>query len=389
MDETSSFHSHRRQSDGVDDQPEPPRRPRSLASWRSRSSCGRAATRSRSRPRSPDSHLHRIYSAGFADDYGTYVSEHDTRCFQESPLPGLTAPHALSALPGDEGDLEKAVEEVESRPYELDADEKQEDERAEAQTRPSLGRQQTNKSAGSQRDPNMVSWEGPDDPENPKNWPNKRKWAAVLVVSSFTFISPVSSSMVAPALPDMDRDLGIHNEVLSQMILSIFILAYGVGPLILGPLSEVYGRVIVLQLANGFFLVFNLVCGFAQNGSQMLAFRFLAGLGGSAPLAIGGGILADCFYPEQRGKAIGVYSLAPLIGPAIGPIAGGFVAGNTTWWASHISADRFGPVLTETRALGGGYFGLSASPTLRSKYRDFSSCKKPGPPNCWKGKLES
>lgn len=203
---------------------------------------------------------------------------------------------------------------------------------------PNLRRAQTGRSTRSENDPNIVRLDGPEDP---KNWSNKRKWAAVLVVSSFTFISPVSSSMVAPALPDMDRDLGITNSVTSQMLLSIFILAYAIGPLFLGPLSEVYGRVPVLQLANLFFLVFNLVCGFAQNAAQMLVFRFLAGIGGSAPLAIGGGILADCFHPEQRGRAIGIYSLAPLIGPAAGPIAGGFIAQNTTWrwvfWAVSIA----------------------------------------------------
>lgn len=43
------------------------------------------------------------------------------------------------------------------------------------------------------------------------------------------------------------------------------------------------------------------------------------------------GLLSDTFYPEQRGKAISIYSLAPLLGPAIGPIAGGFIAQNTTW----------------------------------------------------------
>jgi MFS family permease len=48
------------------------------------------------------------------------------------------------------------------------------------------------------------------------------------------------------------------------------VLAYAFGPLFLGPLSELYGRVPVLQLANLFFLVFNLACGFAQNGTQMI-----------------------------------------------------------------------------------------------------------------------
>lgn len=137
--------------------------------------------------------------------------------------------------------------------------------------------------------------------------------------------------MIAPALPDIASEFNVVNEVESQLMLSIFILAYAVGPLFLGPLSEVYGRVIVLQLANLFFLAFNIACGVSQSKGQMIAFRFLSGLGGSAPLAIGGGVLSDCFVPEQRGKSIAIYSLAPLLGPAVGPIAGGFIAEHTTW----------------------------------------------------------
>ena len=99
-------------------------------------------------------------------------------------------------------------------------------------------------------------------------------------------------------------------------------------------MSEIYGRVPVLQLANLFYLVFNTACGASKNTSQMIAFRFLSGLGGSAPQAIGGGVISDCWRPEERGRAISIYSLAPLLGPAIGPIAGGFITEHTTWrWA--------------------------------------------------------
>ncbi|KAE8447673.1 hypothetical protein EG329_010479 [Mollisiaceae sp. DMI_Dod_QoI] len=194
-----------------------------------------------------------------------------------------------------------------------------------------LERKRTSRSARSVRDPNLVTWAGPDDPNNPKNWAFKRKWAATLVVSSFTFISPVSSSMVAPALTSISRQFNITNEVEQSLTLSIFVLAYAIGPLFLGPLSEMYGRVIVLQLANLIYLFFNLGCGLAQTKGQLIAFRFLSGLGGSAPLAIGGGVLSDLFTAEQRGRAISIYSLAPLLGPAVGPIAGGFIAENTTW----------------------------------------------------------
>ena len=161
-------------------------------------------------------------------------------------------------------------------------------------------------------DGTQVSWEGPNDPENPKNWNFKRKWAATIVVSSFTLISPVSSSMVAPALSTIASDFNITNEVESQLVLSIFvssplpiaierltlekILAYAVGPLFLGPLSEIYGRVPVLQLANLVYLIFNIACGASRNKGEMIAFRFLSGLGGSAPLAVS---LQSTITPEK------------------------------------------------------------------------------------------
>lgn len=99
----------------------------------------------------------------------------------------------------------------------------------------------------------------------------------------------------------------------------------------LGPLSEVYGRVIVLQCANLFYLFFNLGCGLCRTSGELIAFRFLAGFGGSAPLAIGGGVLSDLFTAEERGRALSLYSLAPLLGPAVGPIAGAFISENVSW----------------------------------------------------------
>jgi MFS family permease len=95
-----------------------------------------------------------------------------------------------------------------------------------------------------------VTWDGPDDPSNPKNWSFKRRWIATGLVSLITFMTPIASSMIAPAESDIDRDLDVHSTIQSEMIFSIYLLAFVVGPLFLAPLSEVYGRVIVLQLSN-------------------------------------------------------------------------------------------------------------------------------------------
>ncbi|KZF25352.1 MFS general substrate transporter [Xylona heveae TC161] len=216
------------------------------------------------------------------------------------------------------------------------------------------------------KDPNLVTWSSPSDPGNPQNWSLGQKWAVTFVVSLYTFISPVSSSMIAPALGKLSADLGIHSETEAALCMSIFVLAYAIGPLVLGPLSEVFGRVYVLHASNAFYLAWNLGCGFATNKGEMIAFRFLSGLGGSAPLAVGGGVLGDCWSRSERGKAMGIYALAPLLGPVVGPIAGGFIAEKVTWkwvfWATSIVAgvvqiiglwflrETYAPVLLKTRA---------------------------------------
>ena len=64
---------------------------------------------------------------------------------------------------------------------------------------------------------------------------------------------------------------------------------------------------------------------------MLIVFRFLAGLGGSAPQSIGGGVIGDLFDAEHRGQAISIYSLAPLLGPVIGPVAGAWIAEKSTW----------------------------------------------------------
>ena len=136
--------------------------------------------------------------------------------------------------------------------------------------------------------------------------------------------------MIAPAIGTLAQDFHITSDVEAQMMLSIFVLSYGFGPLLLGPMSEVFGRVRVLQLSNLFYLVWNLGCGFTRNKEEMIVFRLLAGIGGSAPMAVGGGVLGDCWQPEERGKAVGIYSLAPLLGPALGPLVGAWIVEKTT-----------------------------------------------------------
>ena len=84
----------------------------------------------------------------------------------------------------------------------------------------------------------------------------------------------------------MAKDLHITGSVSQQLIMSIYVVGYAVGPFILGPLSEIHGRALVIQSANIIYLAFNTGCGFSSTRTEILAMRFLCGVGASAPQSV-------------------------------------------------------------------------------------------------------
>jgi Major Facilitator Superfamily len=131
-----------------------------------------------------------------------------------------------------------------------------------------------------------IGWDGPEDQENPYNWSRSRKTTLMMLISVYRTTTSMAGSFLAPALQNIAVDLKIPSQQLTNIILSAYALAFAVGPLFLGPTSEVFGRTRVLHCANVFFLLFNIAAGFSTTASQMTAFRFLSGIGGSAPTAV-------------------------------------------------------------------------------------------------------
>lgn len=103
------------------------------------------------------------------------------------------------------------------------------------------------------------------------------------------------------------------------------------GPLVLSPLSEIYGRLIIYHIANVCFIAFNAACALAPSLPSLIVFRFLSGFFGSCPITNGGASIADMCPPERRGAFMGAFAVGPLLGPVIGPIAAGFLASAKGW----------------------------------------------------------
>lgn len=188
-------------------------------------------------------------------------------------------------------------------------------------------------------DNGVVGWESQHDPEMPLNFPRSRKWFIVGLLSAITFMTPFASSILAPAIQSISRTYDIQdNLTLASMPVSIFLLGYAVGPLFLSPLSEIYGRNIILTSANCFFCAWLIGCALAPSIDSLIFFRFMSGVGGSACQTIGGAVISDVFVVSERGGAITIWMMGPMLGPTIGPVIGGFMSQTIGWrWVNWIT----------------------------------------------------
>ncbi|KAF2016704.1 MFS general substrate transporter [Aaosphaeria arxii CBS 175.79] len=219
---------------------------------------------------------------------------------------------------------------------------------------------------GKGRGTHLVDWEGDNDPENPMNWPDSKKWTNIIVLSSLSVVTPLGSSMFAPGIPSIMKEFRDSSTVTATFLLSIYILGFAVGPLFVAPLSEIYGRRHLYIYANIIFALFTIGAALSNSVGMLLAFRLLMGLSGVVPLTIGSGTIADMVSVEKRGRAVSLWAMGPLLGPCAGPAAGGFLIRAAGWrWVFWLIAilsgilipitffclrETYAPVLLDQRA---------------------------------------
>lgn len=192
-------------------------------------------------------------------------------------------------------------------------------------------------------DPNIISWDGDDDPANPYNWSIFRKVIELLPIVAFTFLSPLVSNMFPTAVPQVLEEFKVSNQMLATFCASGFILGWTFGPLIVAPLSEIYGRYPVYIVCNILFIVFTVAQAVCTNMTQLIVFGVLSGIPGVCPITISGGVIADLLRQEERGVGVTLVFVGDLLGPLVGPIAGGYINANLGWrWDFWIVAITYG-----------------------------------------------
>ncbi|KAK9484563.1 major facilitator superfamily domain-containing protein [Lipomyces starkeyi] len=174
-----------------------------------------------------------------------------------------------------------------------------------------------------------LDWGGPDDPENPKNWPLWRR---------YTF---------GPSIFVSGTDYIAFEFGTSRTVALIGLSLYLIG-------LALYFTSIPISM------LFTSGIGNAHNIGIVLVCRFLAGFFASPVLAVAGGTIQDLWCPDMVGPAMCGFCLAPFAGPVLGPIIGGFLIEKMSWRLDH----TYKPIILKPRAKKRG---LALPPKLPSE----------------------
>ncbi|KAJ7151504.1 major facilitator superfamily domain-containing protein [Mycena filopes] len=180
-------------------------------------------------------------------------------------------------------------------------------------------------------DPFLVDWEE-NDPEHPRNWSSPKRAFVAFSISLLTFSVYIGSAIYTSSIPGLMVQFNVP-LVTATLGLTLYVLAYGIGPMFLTPLQELplLGRNPVYMITLFLWVILQIPIVTAKNMNTVLAMRFLTGLFGSPALATGGASMSDIYRPSHHPYALGVWSLGAVQGPILGPVIGGFAAQAKSW----------------------------------------------------------
>jgi len=163
----------------------------------------------------------------------------------------------------------------------------------------------------------------------PSGVTERYRWIALGIVVIGTFMVILDTTIVTVALEPIGKDLGSVNGV--EWIITAYLLAVGVVQPATGWLADRIGRKPVFLGAMVLFAAGSLACALSPSLPFVIAFRVIQGFGGGAMVPVGMAIIYEVFPANRRGTAMGVWGIAAMAGPAIGPALGGWLVTAFDW----------------------------------------------------------
>ncbi|PRT52694.1 Polyamine transporter 1 [Wickerhamiella sorbophila] len=176
-----------------------------------------------------------------------------------------------------------------------------------------------------------VEFDGPDDPMCPLNWSALRKARTGGLLVLPTFSAVWGSSIYGSATVDIEHLFHVGTPV-AVLGVSLYVLGFATGPILWGPLSEIYGRKVPVVVSTFINAAFTFWTATADHFYHLMLYRFFSGVFASAPLVIVAAAYADMLQTKTRGGAISLFSLCVMGGPLLAPVAGGYIVNSFLGW---------------------------------------------------------
>jgi DHA1 family bicyclomycin/chloramphenicol resistance-like MFS transporter len=152
----------------------------------------------------------------------------------------------------------------------------------------------------------------------------------IVVLIVVSALNPIAVNMFVPAMPDIMRGLNTDQAAI-QLVLSVYLFSTAVAQLVLGPLSDRFGRRPVLLGGLTVFIVASVICTFAPSIEVLIAGRVLQGCGGCVGIVLGRAIVRDRYERDRAAAMIGYVTMGFAISPMVGPIIGGLLNDFVGW----------------------------------------------------------
>src|SRR6185295_15298776 len=166
-------------------------------------------------------------------------------------------------------------------------------------------------------------------------------FALTLLLALLTALGPVAVDMYLPSFPEIGRLLGASPAIV-QLTLSLYMVAYAVGQIVYGPLSDRYGRIPVLRFALAVYCIASLACAAASNIEMLLTARAFQALGSSGAIVLARAIVRDLYSGARAGRELSLMGAIMALAPVCAPMIGGVLQSAFGWRSHFILQIAFG-----------------------------------------------
>ena len=196
--------------------------------------------------------------------------------------------------------------------------------------------------------------------DRPYDYKRSTKWFITMIVAIAAAAAPIGSAIFlresifnlsctpltlsSAALPQLSKDLNV-SPTIANLSVALYLLSMSIFPLWWSSFSETLGRRTIYLVSFALFTIWNIIAAESTSITMLIIMRVLGGGASASVQAVGAGTIADIWESYERGKAMGVFYLGPLLGPLLAPIIGGVLSEAWDWRATQWFQVIYGGIL--------------------------------------------